>query len=258
MTPSKVIEKVIFVLANSLLIRLSHLSGTRIAQSVVCRACCPAWCSVAGSTLLWFSSRGDFFLGVNMGSDSIPSKNSFRWEYKLTSSLCTYAFHCMDSNDPDIHVLDGWMLTTKKHTQHAPSTKMVATTSMVGLKKKKKKKGHNRDNLAKNGEPWDIAKNAEEEEAPLVSQPCCWQSHHHHHHGGPSVSRMTLCLYLWVWEWLCRPILDLQSRAQSGHWKFAAVAGIEAAKWRCSLADCAWYLNRPHCFHCYLPYFIQT
>ena len=47
--------------------------------------------------------------------------------------------------------------------------------------------------------------------------------------------------YLWVREWLCRPILDLQSRAQSGHWKFAFVAGIEAAKWRRSLADCAWW-----------------
>ena len=47
--------------------------------------------------------------------------------------------------------------------------------------------------------------------------------------------------YLWVREWLCRPILDLQSHAQSGHWKFAFVAGIEAAKWRRSLADCAWW-----------------
>ena len=45
--------------------------------------------------------------------------------------------------------------------------------------------------------------------------------------------------YLWVREWLCRPILDLQSRAQSGHWKFAFVAGIQAAKWWRSLADCA-------------------
>ena len=45
--------------------------------------------------------------------------------------------------------------------------------------------------------------------------------------------------YLWVREWLCRPILDLQSRTQSGHWKFAFVAGIQAAKWQRSLADCA-------------------
>ena len=47
--------------------------------------------------------------------------------------------------------------------------------------------------------------------------------------------------YLWVREWLCKPILDLQSRAQSGHWKFAFVAGIEAAKWRRSPSDCAWW-----------------
>ena len=47
--------------------------------------------------------------------------------------------------------------------------------------------------------------------------------------------------YLWVREWFCRPILDLQSCAQSGQWKFAFVAGIEAAKWRRSLADCAWW-----------------
>ena len=50
---------------------------------------------------------------------------------------------------------------------------------------------------------------------------------------------MTLCLYLRTREWLYRPILDLQSCAQTGHWKFAMVAGIEAAKWWRSLADCA-------------------
>ena len=47
--------------------------------------------------------------------------------------------------------------------------------------------------------------------------------------------------YLWIREWLCRPILDLQSREQAGHWKFAFVAGIQAATWRRSLADCAWW-----------------
>ena len=47
-----------------------------------------------------------------MGSDSIP-QSSFGWEYKPRSSLCTHAFHHMDSKDPDIHVLDGWMPTTK-------------------------------------------------------------------------------------------------------------------------------------------------
>ena len=93
----------------------------RTAQSVVCWAHCPAWCSVTGSILLWASGRGDFSLGVNMVSGSIPP-NSFRWEYKLRSSLCTHAFHRTDSKDPDIHVLDGWMPATK-HIQHAPSMK---------------------------------------------------------------------------------------------------------------------------------------
>ena len=45
--------------------------GAGIAQSVVCWTCCPAWCSIAGSTL-WVTSRSDFSLRVNMGSDSIP------------------------------------------------------------------------------------------------------------------------------------------------------------------------------------------
>ena len=62
-----------------------------------------------------FSGRGDFSLGVNMGSNSIPPQNSFGWEYKPRSSLCTHAFHRMDSKDPDVHVLDGWMPATKTH-----------------------------------------------------------------------------------------------------------------------------------------------
>ena len=42
---------------------------------------------------------------------------------KPRPSLCTHAFHCTDSTDPDTHVPDGWMLAVKQ-TQHAPSTKM--------------------------------------------------------------------------------------------------------------------------------------
>ena len=49
-------------------------------------------------------------------------RNSFGWEYKPRSSLCTHAFHCTGSKDIDVHVLDRWMPATK-HTQHAPSTK---------------------------------------------------------------------------------------------------------------------------------------
>ena len=58
-----------------------------------------------------------------MGSDSIPppppllppKNTSFRWEYKPRSSLCTHEFHCTDSKDSNIHVLNGWMPATKTH-----------------------------------------------------------------------------------------------------------------------------------------------
>ena len=59
------------------------------------------------------SSRGDFSLGVNMDSDI--AWNSFKWENKLRTSLCTHVFHRTDPKDPDIHVLDGWMPATKTH-----------------------------------------------------------------------------------------------------------------------------------------------
>ena len=60
---------------------VTSVCGTGIAQLVVCWARCPAWCKVAGSTLLWSSRRGNFSIAVNMGFDSIPYK-SFRWECK--------------------------------------------------------------------------------------------------------------------------------------------------------------------------------
>ena len=42
-------------------------------------------------------------------------KNTFGWEYELSSDLHTHAFHHTNSKDPDIHVLDGWMPATKTH-----------------------------------------------------------------------------------------------------------------------------------------------
>ena len=72
------------------------------------------WCSIAGSILLWASCRGYFSLELTWVPTPFP-KNSFGWEYKPRSSLRTHAFHRTDSKDPDIHVLDGWMLATKTH-----------------------------------------------------------------------------------------------------------------------------------------------
>ena len=49
-----------------------------------------------------FSGRGDFSLGVNMGSNSILPKTP-----SDESIDRTHAFHRTDSKDPDVHVLDG-------------------------------------------------------------------------------------------------------------------------------------------------------
>ena len=59
--------------------------------------------------------EGFFPCGVNMGSDSFPPKLVQMRVYTLRSSLCTRAFHGTDSQDPDVHVLDRWMLAAKAH-----------------------------------------------------------------------------------------------------------------------------------------------
>ena len=79
----------------------------------------------------FFSGRGAFSLGVNMGSDDIPQKTL---SHKPKSSLCTHAFHRTDSKDSDIHALDGWK-QQQKQTQQAQSRRWNVTTSMVGLKR---------------------------------------------------------------------------------------------------------------------------
>ena len=56
-----------------------------------------------------------FVLGLKHSAPQYSLFNSFGWEYKPRSSLCTHAFHLTDSKDPDVHVLDGWMPATKTH-----------------------------------------------------------------------------------------------------------------------------------------------
>ena len=75
---------------------------------------CPAWCSVAGSPSSEPLVEGLFTLELIWLPTPFP-KNSFGWEYELMPSLCTHAFHCTNSKDPDIHVLDRRMLATKMH-----------------------------------------------------------------------------------------------------------------------------------------------
>ena len=116
---------------------------------VVCWARCPAQCSIAGSNLLWaeFFPEGGIFPWSWHGFWLRSPPNSFGWEYKPRSCLCTHAFHRNDSKDPDIHALDGWMLATK-HTQHAPSMKTECDYLNGWIKN-----SHIRKNLTQNDEP---------------------------------------------------------------------------------------------------------
>ena len=110
-----------FIFISILFILLSIVewqNGGRNSLLVMCWACCPVWCSIMGSILLW----GEFFFLVQrIFSKELTwvltpfPKHSFQWEYKPRSSLCTYAFHCTDSKDRDIYVLDGRMKATKTH-----------------------------------------------------------------------------------------------------------------------------------------------
>ena len=93
--------------------RNQSVSGATTAQLVVCWARCPAWCSIAGLIFFWASGRRDF-LELIWVLTPFP-QISFGWGYKLRSSPCTRAFHCTDSKQPDVYVLDGWMPTTKTY-----------------------------------------------------------------------------------------------------------------------------------------------
>ena len=99
----------------------SHMADCTLFWSgvtlVVCWACCPAWCSVVGSILLWgefFPIEGIFPLELTWVLTPFP-QSAFGLEYKPRSSLCIHAFHRTDSKDRDIYVLDGWMPATRTH-----------------------------------------------------------------------------------------------------------------------------------------------
>ena len=78
---------------------------------------------------MWYGTRGlgSTFLWISGKWDSIPQK-LFGWEYRLRSSLCTHAYHCTDSKDPGILVLDGWMPATKTPSIHHPQRQNVTTS----------------------------------------------------------------------------------------------------------------------------------
>ena len=85
-------------------------------------------CKRPDHVLEWyFSCRRNYAPGVNMGSDSIPTKTlldeSINW-----SLVCAHMHSIVRT-----HVLEGWMPTTKTPSRHDPWRRNV-TTSMVRLK----------------------------------------------------------------------------------------------------------------------------
>ena len=124
--------------------------GAGIAQLVVCWAGCPAWCSVMGLIVLWgeFFQQKDFF-PLELTWDLTPfPQNSFGFEYKPRSSLCIHAFQLTGSRDPDIYVLEGWMLATKTHPACTIHKDGIWLLQLLDSKS-----GHIRKNLTQNGEP---------------------------------------------------------------------------------------------------------
>ena len=76
-----------------------------------------------------------------MGSDSIP-QNSFGWEYKPRSGLCTHAFYHTDLKDPDIHVLDGCMRATKTHQACTMKTEWDYLSGWIEKKRSHTQRSH--------------------------------------------------------------------------------------------------------------------
>ena len=130
-------------------------AGSGIAQSMVCWAVMRDTASWVGPSFEPVVKR--IFL-LELAWVLTPFRqNSFGWEYKPRSGLCTNSFHHTDSKDPDIHVLDGWMPATK-HTQHAPSTKTECDYIIAGLNS-----GHTHTKFSPTMvKPRDIAGNPEE------------------------------------------------------------------------------------------------
>ena len=138
-------------LSGTSFLSFQTMRGAGIAQLVVLGL---AVHSVVGSILLWghFPVEGIFPLELTWVQAPFPPKNSFGWEYKPRSSLCTHAFHRTDSKDHDVHVLEG-ECRQQKHNQHALSTK----TECDYLNGWIKKRSHTQKSHPKVMNPRDIA-----------------------------------------------------------------------------------------------------
>ena len=143
-----------------------------MAQSVVCWARCPAWCSVASSNLLWTSGTGCFPLELTWVLTPFPKTLSD----ESMNRVCVH----MNSIARTPKILTFMSQTgerrQQKHTQHAPSTK----TECAYLYGWIIKRSHAQNLTQKRMNPRDIVGNAEEEfcDQPttnsLMSCNTCW------------------------------------------------------------------------------------
>ena len=123
--------------------------GAAIAQSVVCSARCPAWCSVAGSTLLWASGSGDFSLRLTWVLTPFPLK-LFRMRVK-TEVLSVHTCILLYGFERSWHSCPRWVKAGNKHTlsvHHTCRRTVTPSKSVIGFLKK----DHIPENLTKNSE----------------------------------------------------------------------------------------------------------
>ena len=132
------------VSSNESKVHILNEVGGRNSLLAVFWALCPAWCSIMGLIFLWgevFQWRGFFSLELTWVLTPFP-QNSFRWEYKLRSSLCIHAFHLKDLKR-SWHSCPRQMNASNKNTQHAPSTKTECDYLYGWIKKRShKQKSH--------------------------------------------------------------------------------------------------------------------
>ena len=119
--------------------------------------------------IFFFSDKGDFSLGVTWVLTPFL-QDSFRWENKTRSSLCTHAFPCTDSKDPEVPCPRQVNAGNKNTPSMHHPQRWNVTSSMIGLKKH----SHIGQNLTQDGEPqrysWGLQKKKENGE----HQRYCW------------------------------------------------------------------------------------
>ena len=85
----------------------------------------PVWCSIADLNLLWAFVEGIIPLDLELTWFLTPISPKTPSDESINQGLVCAHMHFITrtQKDPDICILDGWMVATKTH-RHAPSMKM--------------------------------------------------------------------------------------------------------------------------------------